>query len=96
VADEEEVAVGVRVGAGLTVAVGLTVAAGLAVAAGLGVAAGLAVGEGAADGAVPWQAARARQVRIRAKMNGMRNRRAMNVEGDERLRKEWLAMGSPP
>jgi hypothetical protein len=66
------------------------------VAVGLTVAAGLGVGEGAADGAVPWQAARARQVRIRGQMNGIRNRGAMNVGGDESLRKGWLAMAASP
>jgi hypothetical protein len=66
------------------------------VAVGLRVVAGLAVGEGAADGSVPWQAVRARQVRVRAQRDEKRNRGAMNLEGDGRLRKEWLAMGSPP
>jgi hypothetical protein len=66
------------------------------VAVGLRMAAGLAFGEGATDGAVPWQAARARQVRLSAQRNEKRNRGAMNLGGDGKLRKEWLAIGAPP
>jgi hypothetical protein len=63
---------------------------------GLRVAAGLAVGEGSADGSVPWQAARARQPRIRAQRSERWDGGGMNLGGVKKLGKEWLAMGSPP
>jgi hypothetical protein len=58
-------------------------------------AAGLLVGQGSADGSVPWQAARARELRIRVERKEKRGREGMNLEGVKRLGKEWLAMGSP-
>lgn len=59
---------------------------------------GLTVGVGLAveDGSVPWQAARARQLRMRAQRNEKRDRGGVNLEGVNRLGKESLAMGSPP
>ena len=65
-------------------------------AVGLRVAAGLAVGEGSADGWLSWQAARARQPKMRAQRNEKRVRGGMNLEGVESLGKGRLAMGSPP
>jgi hypothetical protein len=66
------------------------------VVVGVRVAVGLAVGEGSADESVPWQAARARQPRIRAQRSERRDRLAMNLGGVKGWGKEWLAMASPP
>jgi len=57
---------------------------------------GLAVGEGWADGSVPWQAARARQPRMRAQRNEKRDRGGVKLAGVKGLAKGWLEMGSPP
>ena len=65
------------------------------VAVGLRVAVGLTVGEGSAGGFVPWQAVRARQLRIKAQRNAKRDRGGMNLGGIRGLEKECLAMGSP-
>jgi hypothetical protein len=62
----------------------------------LALAVGLAVEEGWADGSVPWQAARARQPRMRAQRNEKRDMEGVKLARVRGLAKEWLEMGSPP